>query len=150
MAAIGFRCWKDRVALVVVNGTRSAPELVTHEVRTVPALPSRAEELHWVRREVQEILDTHRPDRGFYKAAEPMAQRKDLARAEVEGVLQEAAFGHKTRLSLTKRINVQIVRDTAFSRKPRYLQELLSGTPLAGLPAAQREAGMAALCGLPE
>ena len=144
MAAIGFRCHKDALAYVVADGTPNAPILLEHRYVRMPA-DDRPGQLVWARMEVQEILQRVAPVSVTFKAAEPISRTKDLGRAEVEGILQEAvrSFG----LNPLRRIKSQIRSDLGFTRTARYLNEALLGD-LADLPANQRDAGLAALAAL--
>jgi hypothetical protein len=144
MAAIGFRCSKDAIAYVVVDGTSQDPVLVEHARIPFPA-GSRTEQLLWVRMEVQEIVQRAQPTAVAFKATEPSARTKDLLRAEVEGVLQEAVGAEG--LEALRRIKSQIRADVKFERPARYLETLLHGD-LGDLPANRREAALAALAAL--
>jgi hypothetical protein len=111
------------------------------------ALPkgARSDQLVWVRKEVQEIIHRTQPTAIAFRCAESVAPTKDLARAEVEGVLQEAArsLGYDP----ARRMKKGIRADLGFERPAKYLNELLVGD-LAELPVNQREAGLVALAAL--
>lgn len=151
MKSIGFRCWKDRFAFVVLEGTQEAPTLVAKELRRSPQNVSRPEFLAWVRRNVYEILTAHLPDAVSFRAHEPVSRMKDLHRAEVEGVLQEAAYGHSPSHLTLSRVKIQIKKDiVTFDRPARYLGYALVDANLADLKSVNFEdAALVAVCGLP-
>jgi hypothetical protein len=152
MRSIGFRCWSDRFAFVVLEGTQEHPSVIAKEVRHSPKNVSRADFLAWVRRNVQEILTVYEPDAARYKATEPSSQMRDLRRAEVEGVVQEAACSHRPGCVIESRIKLQIRKDVrAFEGPARYVKKALGDAALTDLASANfEEAGLVALCGLPE
>jgi len=149
--SIGFRCNASGFAYVVLSGTVSAPTLLASDATAAPKGASRPATLQWVRKEVQEILDTWHPEVGYYRATEGNARSPSQERAQVEGVLIEAAASHDPEhLLLDSRVRSQIRRDTKFSGKPKELEDLLEVDGLAGLSRAKcGEACLAALCGLP-
>jgi hypothetical protein len=144
MAVIGFRCAKDALTYVVLDGTTDEPVVVEHRMTTMPKT-DRASQLVWLRREVHEILERTGPDAVAFKAAESIARTKDLARAECEGVLQEAVRVRE--LSPVRLINAKIKSELDFERPAKYLDSLLVG-PLAALPKNRQEAALAALAAL--
>jgi hypothetical protein len=141
VAVIGFRCYGDALAYVVLDGAVDDPVLVEHDHLRMPR-GDRPQQLAWARKEVQEIAQRTAASGVAYKAAEPVARTKDLARAEAEGVLQEALAD----LGLTpiRRIKKQIKSDIGFAGPAGELEAALTG-PLAELPANRREAALAAL-----
>lgn len=151
MRSIGFRCWNDRFAFVVLEGTQDQPSVVASEVRRSPKNVDRPEFLAWVRSNVDEILTAYEPDAASFKATEGSSQKKDLRRAEVEGVLQEAAYSHRPSHVVTGRIKSQIRKDVAgFEEPARYVGRLLAGGSLSGLKSPNfEEAALVAICGLP-
>jgi hypothetical protein len=141
MSVVGFRCSKDALACVVLDGTRDEPHLIEHHHIRVPK-GSRGDQLVWVRKEVQEILHRTRPTAVAFKATEPIARTKDMGRAEVEGVLQEGV--RDVGLDPARRTWAGIKADLGFDPPARYLPTVLEGD-LAALPANRREAALAAL-----
>lgn len=144
MTVVGFRCFKDSLSFVVLDGDAHMPRIVEAQRLAMPAT-SRSDQLVWVRKEVQEIIHRTNPTQIAFRCAEPVARTKDLARAEAEGVLQEAAraAGHDP----VRRIKKQMRTDLGFERPAKYLDELLVGD-LASLPSNQKEAALAALSAL--
>ena len=149
MSCIGFWCWDDHFSFVVLSGTADEPSLQGRGSRRAPKGLPRPEALQWLRREVHEVLNTHSPQRAYYKATEGNSRTKDLRRGEFEGVLQEAAASHQLRLIIEGRVKAQVKRDTAFQRPARYLDHLLQHPALADVSTPTYcEACLAALCGL--
>ena len=151
MASIGFRCWKDRLAFVVLDGSVSNPVLVDHGNGVAPRDVGRPDVLAWLRREVHEVLDANVGiSTGFFRAAEKNSRARMDGRYEFEGVLQEAAFSHQLNLGLVARIKSQIKRDTGFAGPQSELGQLVTHPALASLAAnTYEDAVLAALCGLP-
>lgn len=149
MSSIGFRCWADRFAYVVLVGTVSSPTLVDHGICAAPTGHSRQQILQWLRKEAFEILDRHKPEKGFFKCTEPIAKTKILHRGEFEGVLQEAGLSHACRLSIESCQKNQIKKATGFSGAAKDLSPLLSPSAISSLNKDNyREAALVALCGL--
>jgi hypothetical protein len=142
--AVGFRCHKDSIVYVVLDGDLSAPRVIEHRQTPMPR-GDRPDQLVWLRQEVQEIVQRSRPSTVAFKAAEPVARTKDLGRAEVEGVLQEAV--RTLDLLPLRRVKSQIKADLDFARPARYLSTLLTGE-LARLPTNRAEAALVALAAL--
>jgi hypothetical protein len=142
--AVGFRCFKDAIAYVVVDGDLEAPILVEQHHTRLPT-GSRGSQLVWVRMEVQEIIERAQPTAVAFKATEPVSRTRDLARSEVEGVLQEAVGS--VGLEPLRRVKSQIRADLHFERSARYLESLLDGD-FGSIPANRREAALAALSAL--
>jgi hypothetical protein len=141
MPVIGFRCHKDALACVVLDGSVDEPQLLEQHFIRMPKA-ERAEQLVWLRQEIQEIIQRTTPSAVAFKSAEAIARRKDLGRAETEGVLQEAV--RASGLLPHRRVWSQIKADLHFPKAARYLPSLLTG-PLGTLPANRREAALAAL-----
>jgi hypothetical protein len=142
--AVGFRCFKNAIAYVVLDGDVGNPTLVEHHHTRLPT-SARAAQLVWVRMEVQEIIERAQPTAIAFKATEPVSRTKDLGRSEVEGVLQEAVGS--AGLEPLRRVKSQIKADLTFERPARYLESLLEGD-LRVIPANRREAALAALSAL--
>jgi Holliday junction resolvasome RuvABC endonuclease subunit len=91
---LGIRCFPDKFAFAVLDGTSSKPELIEHDVRKIPSDLSRAGFLDWISKEVKGILGRRRVNEAAYKKIEPKAQKNAnlLKRAEVEGVVQAVLY----------------------------------------------------------
>lgn len=144
MAVVGFRCHKDALTYVVLDGDRSDPRVLDHGSTRMPK-SDRADQLVWLRQEVQEIMDRTDPAAVSFKPAETVARTRDLGRAEAEGVLQEAVRSRG--LTPVRRLKSQIKADLGFPKPARYLESLLVG-PLAHLPGNRHEAALVALAAL--
>jgi hypothetical protein len=144
--SIGFRCWKDKICFVVLEGPQDRPIVVAAKVRQAPENCSRAEVLCWVRDTVQEVLTDHRPDAVAYKVVEGTAITKDLERAQVEGVMIEAVCAHELHLEPVGRLKSQIKADLGFADEARYIERALHEVGLDQLDTdSKREAALAAL-----
>jgi hypothetical protein len=149
MKSIGFRCGPDDVAYVVLDGTLDSPRSLDHGNLRAPKFASRAEALAWLRTEVHALLDRHKPDLAFYKAAEVTARRPSSQRAEFEGVLQEAGISHRSRTSIERRFKQQVARQIGITGSAKYLTRRLRDFGLEELDTATyAEAAVTALCGL--
>lgn len=150
MAAIGFRCWKDKYSYVIVEGTQDNVERKASNHVRFPGSMSRPEQLAWFRKEIKELFDTNEIDAAIYKATENNSRTKDMARGQVEGVLQEVIFSHATKANVEGRVKNQLTSKTT-SRKPKYLGELIDIEAFEGLGKGNfDEACIAALSGLPK
>jgi hypothetical protein len=150
MRAIGFRCWGDKIAWVVLNGTVNAPRLIAHGHANVPANSARAQQLAWLRREVANVARSHQVGRAYYRDVEGMSRGAATApRYECHGVLQEAWFSERPTLPLEKRVMNQIKRDTGLTGGSEQIGDLVfDHEELCALPAVYRDAIAVALCGL--
>jgi hypothetical protein len=148
VSALGVRCHKNALTYVLLDGTTDAPVVISHDHVEVPKTErKRGDQLVWVRKEVREIIQRASPDIVAFKAPETVAPKKDLGRAEVEGVFQEAAC--ELGLYPIRRIKSQIRSDVKFKPAARYLDSLLGQFPaLQALPTNRREAALAALAAL--
>jgi hypothetical protein len=89
MLVVGVRCTKDKPDWAVVQGhERASASVVEHHQVTIPA-GQRGEQLAWVRKEVQELLERHAVEGVAVRVAEGGGQSVSLGRSEVEGVIQE-------------------------------------------------------------
>ncbi len=105
---VGFRCWGDfKFAFVILDGDQDNPTVINYGLRSCPPNPSRPEQLHWLRKEVHEILDKAPIETGFFKGIENNSRKVDKNRCEFEGVIQEAAFSHKTRITVQKLVRAK-------------------------------------------
>lgn len=150
MAAVGFRCWRERLAFVILDGSKASPNIVMHGMRAAPANATESQIILWTSREVHEILNGHPLTAGAYKAEEPFSQRKSLARARVEGAVIQAAVSHPGSLELpglTKANIKAALRPTIGVALDETLAEV--GCAACDRPNL-REAAWAALCALPD
>lgn len=149
MKTIGFRCWNNKFSYVIIEGTQDNPNIIEENHIKLPQSDNRAEQLAWFRKEIKELIDINDFEIAVFKATEPVSRKKDLQRAELEGVLQEIFFSHKKNIPVLGRIKVQLNSKTT-SRKPRYLGELFEKDAFSELPKTKyQEAAIAALSGLP-
>jgi hypothetical protein len=151
MAVIGFRCWPDGFAYVVLDGTQAAPTVVAKARLKFPTDTPWSHSLAWARRQLEEILRQFPSSAAAVKTQEPAAQHKSLPRAEVEGVIKEAVFSFSA-VECTTRMKIQLraaIRD--FKEPARYIERALEPRGLAELQHANfEEAGLAALSMLPQ
>ena len=149
MKSIGFRSWKDTFAFVVVKGTIQTPQIVEKKVVKAPGRFTRAMQLAWLRKEIHELLNRHKPDRALIKIQEKNARLKVLERAEFEGVIQEACISHKLKLEPETRLKQQIKAATGYSGQAKYIDRFLKGlVPVSLQKKDYQEACLVALCGL--
>lgn len=151
MKAIGFRCWKDRFAFVVLEGSQARPILVASKLRVAPPGLARYQVLSWFRENVQEVFETFRPGDGAFKVVEATSRTKDLGRAEMEGVLQETAYSHEFGLPIDRRLKSQLRKAIPVGDEPaRYVHRVLNDVGLSQLDTERyRDAAVVALSCLP-
>jgi hypothetical protein len=141
MRSLGVRCAGDSFTYVVIEGDSDDPQVVENAVLKMP-IGKRSEQLAWVRSEVREIVTRTKVVSTAFKAAEGNAQTKDLARAECEGVFQEAC--HSKDLVPLRRVKSQIRTDLKFEGAASDIEAALAPA-LAALPKNRYEAGLAAM-----
>ena len=150
MAVIGFRCYSDGFAFVVLEGTQANPKLVGHQRVSFPKNNSEGANLAWTRRQVGELLAKHKVANAAIKRAETNARRKSLPRAQVEGVVKEAVYAALDEQCvplLKSQIKAAI---PGFAAPARYLEEVLSGSALAKLNTTNYlDAACVAIAALP-
>ena len=151
MIAIGFRSFKDGFAYVLLEGAQHGPSLIAHERLKFPKNCKWAASLSWLRKQVIEIMNEHKPNAASIKCVEPMAKKKSVERYHVDAVIAEATFS-QLGVECTRRIKSQLKRDIRdFSASARYLERVLEGTThLDELNSPNfREAALAAIAELP-
>lgn len=152
MTYLGFRCWPDRFAYVVLDGIIARPKPITSGRVNIPADSDRPAFLNWISREVKAVLTRHNPACCSYKAIEPLARKNSdlLRRAQVEGVVQAVVheFGCKAIGSYTKQ---QLKARIGFDGTAKNVAEVLEGSPLQEFWGTDyEEAALAAWASLPE
>lgn len=152
MATLGLRCWPDRFAYVVAEGTRKRPELVTSDILRLPQNMTRPCALNWLHKELNSIASKYSIRGCRYKAVEPMAQKTMslLERAQVEGVVQGGVYeaGCRDIEGLRK---TQIKRLLSFAGPAKHVTEALTDSPFSRLSGTDcQEAALAAWCALGE
>jgi Holliday junction resolvasome RuvABC endonuclease subunit len=148
MRTVGVRCTKDRIDWAVVDGDqRSSASLVDRDLVSIPP-GERGEQLAWVRKEVQELMERFAVDAVAIRVAESGGQSVSLGRSEVEGVVQEAfAAGG----ACPTRHVAASIRGAFRAKTKKALEPLLEAVPLvAATPATRREAVISAVALLPE
>jgi hypothetical protein len=149
MAVIGFRCWGDKLAWIVLDGTVRVPAVVDHGHANVPANSTRAQQLAWLRREVIDVARAHDVNRAFLREVEGMARGAGTTtRYECHGVLQEAWHSERPDVPLEKRVMNQIKRDTGVAGREEIGDLIFDNDDLGTLSASYRDAISVALCGL--
>ena len=149
MKSIGFRSWKESFAYVVVMGTLQSPTVLKHKVVKAPGKSSRPQQLAWLRKEIHELINRHKPDRALLKIQEKNTKQKILERAEFDGVIQEACYSHSGKLEVESRLKQQIKSDTGYPGSAKYVDRFLKNlVPKVVTKADLKEACLAALCGL--
>ncbi|MBI2169374.1 MAG: hypothetical protein HYU28_07730 [Actinobacteria bacterium] len=132
---------------MALDGTPDDPVVIEHHHLDAPKHETRPRQLAWVRNEVIEIVGRVRPSVVAFKAAEATARSRDLGRAEVEGVLQEALASLE--LDPLRRTKRQLKSDLNFERNAKYVISVVEGIgALQGLPKNRHEAAAAALAAL--
>ena len=151
MSVIGFRSFTDGFAFVVLDGTQGSPTLITHGRLTFPKNHEWSSSLAWLRRQVIEILDQHKPSAASIKCIEPIAKKKSVERYHVDGVIQEVTFA-ELGVECTPRIKLQLKHDIRdFTEPARYLNRVLDNTAHSDQlnTTNLQEAALAAIAELP-
>src|SRR3954465_7028327 len=145
MSYLGFRCWPDHFAYVVIEGNITRPKPVTSGRVNIPADSDRPAFLDWISREVRTILKRHTPAACAYKSIEPAARKNSdlLRRAQVEGVVQ--AVVHESGCqAITSHTKQQIKARIGFKGSAKDVDDALDGTPLQEFHTADyKEAALA-------
>ncbi|UTW50524.1 hypothetical protein KFF05_11210 [bacterium SCSIO 12827] len=151
MAILGFRCWGDRYCYVLLEGTKSGPEVIDFGHCSAPKNYTRPEELAWLREEIRGLVNKHKFQAVVFKAAEPAAQRKDLGRSEFEGVMQEAFHSFAIGKNLDRKVKRQLLSSLGLKGKVDQLEPVLSGNGLEAMNKPNfKEAALVAYCSLPD
>src|SRR6478735_12673502 len=140
---LGVKCSKDSLDWAVVEGVEWVSAAVVDSKRVTAPEGSRGDQLVWIRREVQELLDRFGVAEVVVRVVEPGGQGNSLPRAEVEGVVQEAvaALGVSCR-----RVLAVSMRSAFAARSGAQLQEALSAIPaVASTPKTRQDPVTAAL-----
>src|SRR3954447_11486683 len=133
---LGVKCSKDSLDWAVVEGVERGSATVVDSKRVTAPAGSRGEQLVWVRREVQELVDRFGVVEVVVRVVEPGGQGNSLPRAEVEGVVQEAVAA----LGVTCRRVLAVSLRAAFSaRNGAQLQEALSAIPVVASTPKTRQ-----------
>jgi hypothetical protein len=112
---LGLKCEDDLFVFVLLSGELTHPKINDCGRRAAPSDLSRPAQLSYLAKELVELLDRHEIDRAFYRADERQ-QNKSTGRAELEGVLMQAAHAHSGLESVKvvkRRINTHLGLQTA-------------------------------------
>ena len=147
MIVVGFRCTKDTLDWVVVEGAERSLASITEQRKvTVPA-GQRGDQLSWVRKEVLELLERHAVEAAAVRVAEGGGQSVSLGRSEVEGVVQEAFAS----AGVTPARHVAVtIRSTYGARTKADLAPVLAAVPaIEGTGTSRRDPVVSAVALLP-
>jgi Holliday junction resolvasome RuvABC endonuclease subunit len=145
--ALGVRCAKDALDWAIVQGDSRGVATIIDSKRVAAPDGARGEQLAWVRKEVQELLQRHQPDEVVVRVAEPGGKGNSLPRAEVEGVVQEAVASTGVPC---RRVVAVSLRSAFSARNSAQLQEALAAVPVvASTPKTRQEPVSAALVAIP-
>ena len=122
---LGIRSFPDGFSCVVLSGSQSRPSLVHFERYTVPTNNSWPEQLAWVRRQISEVCEAHKPKRACIKAIESNARKVSRPRLQIEGVVIEFLRSSE-HINCSSRIKSQLRRDIEdFDAPARYLGRVI-------------------------
>jgi hypothetical protein len=149
--ALGIRSFPNGFSCVILTGTQQDPRVVVAERYTVPKNAAWPDQLVWVRKQIAELCELHKPRRACIKAIEPSAMRKSRERFQVEAIIIEYLKSEKS-IECQYRIKSQLKRDiVGFDEPARYLEKVIDGCeelgPLKHLNF--QEACLAAISELP-
>jgi hypothetical protein len=82
MSVIGFRCFPDAFAFVVLNGTQQNPHVIAHEKISFPSDYAWGETMSWLRKQTIELLGNYDISSASLKVTEPASRQKSIKRAQ--------------------------------------------------------------------
>jgi len=128
---LGIRCFPDKIAFVVLEGTKQNPKVLESDVRKFPKDLSRAGFLNWASKEVRGILQRRKVKRSGFKEIENTAKlnRALVKRAEVEGVLQAVLY-EAGQVEVDGMNKMQIKKSLQFEGNAKEIGLALESTPL--------------------
>jgi Holliday junction resolvasome RuvABC endonuclease subunit len=129
---LGLRCWPEKFAFVLIDGTVSSCHTVKSGVKKFPTDLSRPGFLNWISKELKGLLTNHNVKTAVYKQQEfsPQANRGTIARrAEVEGVIQAVLYENGCQ-DINGLLKQQVKKMTGYSGSAADILEVLSTTPL--------------------
>ncbi len=152
MKYIGLRCWPDKFAYVVLQGTLATPVPIDSGTVTIPDDTDRPAFLNWISSEVRTIVKRHTPTSCSYKAIEPAARKNSslLRRAQVEGVVQAVVHELGCKL-ITSHTKQQIKARIGFEGSAKEVAQALDGSSLEEFGGTDyEESALAAWASLPD
>jgi hypothetical protein len=146
---LGIRSYKNKIAWSVVEGAaRATATVVAHDVDLAPN-GTRGEVLHWVRGEIEALINQHQPDTVVLCPTEGGQGIAMLERSQVDGVIIETtyAMGKTTtaKKSATIRSNFSAKSKAALAAAVNVFPAISGIAPNAD----RREPSIAALSAIP-
>src|SRR5690625_4842935 len=140
---LGIKCTKDSLDWALVEGhIRSSAAVVDSHRVTAPAR-GRGQQLMWIRKEDQEVLQRYTVDEVVVRVAEPGGRGNALPRAEAEGVVQEAVAAAEV---ICRRVVAVSLRAAFSVKNGADLTEALNAVPaVVETPKTRRDPVTAAL-----
>jgi len=124
--AIGIRSFPDGFSCVVLKGSQKKPKVIHYQRYTVPKKSTWPIQLAWVRRQLAEICELHKPKRACIKAIESNARTVSRPRLQIEGVILEFLYSEMN-IECACRIKSQLKRDIeGFDAPAKYLGRIIS------------------------
>jgi Holliday junction resolvasome RuvABC endonuclease subunit len=134
--ALGLKCTKDTLDWAVLEGDNRHSATVLNSKRVTAPVGDRGQQLVWIRREIQELLQKYAVNEAVLRAVEPGGQGNSLPRAEVEGVVQEAVAA----MGIPCRRVVSVSMRSAFGAKNgAQLQEAVMAVSVVAATAKTRQ-----------
>lgn len=144
MTALGIRCSNKDFAYAVLDGTKSNPSLVAHDIISFPKGYSTPFKLKWLLQELEDMVRRYSIGSIAMKGTEGLAARGKpfVERVECESIvfLAGATTGIKR---VRRKIKSSIAKDLGFKGKGRYLNSKLDTsliTSFESLNAKEQEA----------
>jgi hypothetical protein len=146
---MGVRCWADRFAYVILEGTAEHPTLVASDHVLLPVNHERAAQLSEFRKDLYDIVSQYAVKSACFRSQEPIAKKKSLPRSELEGVLQEMCYSHTPRVMVVGRTVKQLKSILKYQGQANRIFELSEDPHFSDLAKTNfSEAIVAALAGL--
>ncbi len=145
---LGFKCSKDALEWAVVDGQdRGSARVLDSNKASIPSDSSRGFELVWVRNEVLELVARWSPASAVVQATESRGPIVQPARAEVDGVVQEALAS--TGLTVTRLLTTGLYGKFGVRKKEEFTAATASLSAVTQTPKARHGSLLAALSLLP-
>lgn len=146
---MGFRCWADRFAYVVLDGNPEDPSLIASDHILLPVNHERAAQLSEFRKDLFDVLTQYEVGSVCFRSQEPIAKKKSLPRSELEGILQETCYSHMPRVIVAGRTVKQLKSILSYKGQANKIFELSGGPKFSHLAKTNfSEAVVAALAAL--
>jgi Holliday junction resolvasome RuvABC endonuclease subunit len=133
MKIVGIRCSNTDFSCAVLEGTQTAPQLLSCTSTSFPKGYEEHSLLHWFYQEISGVLSTSSPDGIAVKAAETMVKRSTSLelRIRIEGIALMAAAQAGCSVA-PRKVKSTIAKDLGMKGKAKYLETQFDSSAIAG------------------